>query len=274
MIKTGAKCSGMRKYFFSFGIFILLYVVGTVLPLEVTPHYYNAMARVWNWTEILVLLLGIYYIVKTRTFRWKQAVVAVSLGAVCLISLFRDSRTAEILVTSVCAAVAFYSACRLYELAEAENPTIHAGVTGSIRYFSLGTVISVPLAFLNVLYFSFSREIAVRNVLSSAVFALKPAIAEEVVFRFFLLAYASYLFREKAQQRFIHVAILCLLVIPHDVIHYPDLFLRSPGLAVGMCVLNGIIFGLPMALLMKKKNLQMAVGMHWFIDFVRFSAGF
>lgn len=46
MIKTGAKCSGMRKYFFSFGIFILLYVVGTVLPLEVTPHYYNAMARV------------------------------------------------------------------------------------------------------------------------------------------------------------------------------------------------------------------------------------
>ena len=77
MIKTGAKCSGMRKYFFSFGIFILLYVVGTVLPLEVTPHYYNAMARVWNWTEILVLLLGIYYIVKTRTFRWKQAVVAV-----------------------------------------------------------------------------------------------------------------------------------------------------------------------------------------------------
>ena len=219
MIKTGAKCSGMRKYFFSFGIFILLYVVGTVLPLEVTPHYYNAMARVWNWTEILVLLLGIYYIVKTRTFRCTQATAQAhsaehrdsiarpsspaaikrfikSSAALVSSSLKafprRDSRTAEILVTSVCAAVAFYSACRLYELAEAENPTIHAGVTGSIRYFSLGAVISVPLAFLNVLYFSFSREIAVRNVLSSAVFALKPAIAEEVVFRFFLLAYASY----------------------------------------------------------------------------------
>lgn len=28
------------------------------------------------------------------------------------------------------------------------------------------------------------------------------------------------------------------------------------------------------ALLVKKKNLQMAVGMHWFVDFVRFAAGF
>ena len=31
---------------------------------------------------------------------------------------------------------------------------------------------------------------------------------------------------------------------------------------------------LPIALLMKKKNLQMAAGMHWFVDFVRFAVGF
>jgi len=41
-----------------------------------------------------------------------------------------------------------------------------------------------------------------------------------------------------------------------------------------MSIVGSIVFGLPMAMLMKKKNLQMAIGMHWFIDFIRFAAGF
>ena len=196
------------------------------------------------------------------------------LGAVCLFSLFRDPRTMDIIITSVCVTVTFYSACRLYELADRENVSIHTGIIKSIRYFITGAVISIPLAVLNVLYFSLSRQINIRNVLSSAVFALKPAIAEEVIFRFFLLAYAYYLTYGKAETRFQNVLIYILLIIPHELLHYPDLFIKSPGLAVVMCILNGLLFNLPMALLMKKKNLQMAIGMHWFIDFVRFAAGF
>lgn len=97
--------------------------------------------------------------------------------------------------------VSFYAACRLYELADVENTSIHIGIAESIRYFGFGAVISIPLAFLNVFYFSLSRPIRVGNVLYSAVFALKPAIAEEVVFRFFLLAYACYLLQGKTEKR-------------------------------------------------------------------------
>ena len=53
-----------------FMVFILLYAVGILLPLEVTPHYYNYMSRIWSWTEILILLLAVYYIVKIKIFRW------------------------------------------------------------------------------------------------------------------------------------------------------------------------------------------------------------
>lgn len=41
-----------------------------------------------------------------------------------------------------------------------------------------------------------------------------------------------------------------------------------------MSIVGSIVFGFSMALLMKKKNLQMAIAMHWFIDFIRFAAGF
>lgn len=133
-----------------FGAFILLYTAGVVLPLEVTPHYHIFMSRIWNWTEILTLLLAVYYIIRTKVFQWKQAVIALSLGLICLVSLFRDPRTADIIVTSLCVAAAFYAACRPYELAGVENVSIHTGIVGSIRYFGLGAAVSVPLAVLNV----------------------------------------------------------------------------------------------------------------------------
>lgn len=270
----GEYSAGGRKLMISFCIFMLLYTVGIMLPLEVTPHYHNFMSRVWSWTEILILLVAVYFIVRTKIFQWKQAVISLFLGLVCLVSLFRDPRTADIIVTSVCVMAAFYAACRLYELADVENVSIHTGIAGSIRSFGLGAVISMPLAALNVLYYSLSRHISVRNVFSSAAFALKPAIAEEVVFRFFLLAYAYYLLHGKPEKRFFNICIYIFLIIPHELLHYPDLFIESPGWAIVMSILGSILFGLPMALLMKKKNLQMAIGLHWFIDFARFAAGF
>lgn len=273
-VKLFKKYSVDWKYFIFWCMFTLLYVIGIIIPLEITPHYHNFQSRVWNWTEILILLLAVYYIIRAKSFQWKQAVIALLLGAICLFSLFRDPRTVDIIVTSVCVIVTFYAACRLYELADIENVSIHIGIVKSIRYFGLGAVISIPLAVLNVLYFSLSRQINMRNMLSSAVFALKPAIAEEVVFRFFLLSYVYYLFRGKAETRLKNVLIYILLIIPHELLHYPDLFVESPGWAVVMSIVGSIVFGLPMALLMKKKNLQMAIGMHWFIDFTRFAAGF
>lgn len=263
-----------KNYFVPFGIFILLYIVGIALPLEATPHYHNYMSRIWNWTEIVILLLAVSYIIKTRAFQWRQFAIALCLGALCLCSLFRDPRTVDIIVSSVCVVAAFYAACRLYELADRENVSIHIGFRKSIRYFVSGAVVSIPLALLNVLFYSLSRQINIRNILSAAVFAMKPAVAEEVIFHFFLLAYAYYLFRGKKETRFVKAYIYALLIIPHDLLHYPDLFLEAPGQAIVMSILNSVLFGFPMALLMKRKNLQMAMGMHWFIDFARFAAGF
>ena len=137
------------------------------------------------------------------------------------------------------------------------------GINRGTRWFVLTSVIVNKESELNI-----------RNILSSAVFTLKPAIAEEVIFRFFLLAYACCQLYGKVEKRFFNIYIYTLMIIPHELLHYPDLFIESPGFAVVMCILNGLLFGLPMALLMKRKNLQMAIGMHWFIDFARFVAGF
>ena len=66
------------------------------------------MPRIWNWTEIAILLLSVYYIIKAKISQWKQAAIALLLGMVCLVALFRDPRTADIIVTSICVMVSFY----------------------------------------------------------------------------------------------------------------------------------------------------------------------
>jgi hypothetical protein len=41
-----------------------------------------------------------------------------------------------------------------------------------------------------------------------------------------------------------------------------------------MLVATSLLFGLPMALLQIKKNLETAIAFHWLIDFMRFLFGF
>ena len=50
-----------------FGVFALLYMIGMTVPLEATPHYHNIMSRIWNWTEILILLAAVFYIIDRKS---------------------------------------------------------------------------------------------------------------------------------------------------------------------------------------------------------------
>ncbi len=54
-----------------------------------------------HWTEMMILLLSVYCILKAKIFQWRQAVIVLFLGVVCLVSLFRNPRTADIIVTSI-----------------------------------------------------------------------------------------------------------------------------------------------------------------------------
>lgn len=254
--------------------FTILFMIGISIPLDYTPHYGNYMSRIWNWTEIFIALTALFYIIQSKTFHLKQAIISLLLGTVCLIALFRDPRYIEIIITSLCVAITFYGGCRIFEKIDRENATIHLGTLGGMKYFLLGAVVSIPLAVINVLFFAIQGQVQMENLLYSAVMALKPAISEEVIFRYFLMACSLRWLQGKVTKRFLSIYMYILMVLPHTLLHYPDMILSSPMNAILMIILNSVVFGFPMAYLMKRKNLQMAVGMHWFIDFARFAAGF
>jgi hypothetical protein len=49
--------------------------------------------------------------------------------------------------------------------------------------------------------------------------------------------------------------------------------MSNPPMALVMVVVTSLLFGLPMALLAYKKDIETAIGFHWIIDAVRFALG-
>jgi hypothetical protein len=45
-------------------------------------------------------------------------------------------------------------------------------------------------------------------------------------------------------------------------------------MALVLLVATSLLFGLPMAMLQIRRNLESAIAFHWFIDFARFLFGF
>ena len=89
-----------------------------------------------------------------------------------------------------------------------------------------------------------------------------------------MLAGCLALLKDSPHRRWVWATAIALAVIPHSLLHLPDLFLQNPMMGIGMLVATSLLFGLPMALLQVKRSFESAVAFHWFIDLARFVFGY
>jgi membrane protease YdiL (CAAX protease family) len=138
-----------------------------------------------------------------------------------------------------------------------------------------GVAAGIPFAIINNLYFYInSHSVQFQRVFSSAFKALNAGIGEEIVFRFFILALCFTLLKSSETPRLVIIASVTMAVVPHSLNHFPDLFLDNALMGFAVFLANVLLFGLPMAWLQIRKNLETAMAFHWFIDFARFLFGF
>jgi hypothetical protein len=172
--------------------------------------------------------------------------------------------------------VCFLAGGILFKKQEAISvPAFQPPLAGIGKSILLGILFAIPLAVINNLYFYLNAgTIHWQNVFYSAFEALSPAIHEEIIFRFFVLALCLDLLKSSTSPRWATVIAVFLAVVPHSLNHLPDLFLENPVMGLMMLTVTSLLFGLPMAILQIKRNLETAIAFHWFIDFVRFLFGF
>lgn len=260
--------------------YALLFLVNLALPLSAGPffHYDNYASRIWSWSQYglaigALVVLGIYW----RRLDARSVAVAVLLGVVSASSIFiRNYSSVDTVQEGIIVILSFLGASAL--LSGQQNPIISAfrGRPAQLARAALfGIATAIPFAFLNNAFFYLSvGRVQFANPISSGWMALSPGISEEIIFRFFVMSLCVHLLRDETSRKWAVAAGVFLGIVPHSLNHLPDLFLVNPGQAVFMLVATCLLFGLPMALLQLKRNLETAIAFHWFIDFTRFLFGF
>lgn len=254
--------------------YAVLFAANYVLPLGNSGY----TSRLWNWSQTaLMVAAGVTVVVLRRLPGAGVMGVGLALAVVSAAShALHDPSLAWSLQEGFAVWLCFVAGALLFERQAAgavrafERPP--ARLAASVL---LGCLFSLPLAVVNNLYFYLNAgTVEFQNVFRSAFAALSPAIHEEVIFRYFVLAVVFHLLGPGAARGPALVAALALAVVPHSLNHLPELFLENPSLGLVMLAATSLLFGLPMAWLQVRRNLETAVAFHWFIDFARFWFGY
>ena len=254
--------------------FVLLYLLNYLVPLR----YSNYTTRIWDWAE-LALAVGALIVIafQWRAIRVSTVWIGAALGLVSGWSyLIDDSSLRSGFTEGIAISLTFIAGTVLFQnLTDHTVAAFRHSWAVTIRNLGFGILLAVPLAGLNNLYF-FLQNGAPRfsNIFVSAAEALSPGIHEEAVFRYFVLAICFTLLQGSTHPRLATVAAIAMAVVPHSLLHLPDLFLDNPWMAVMMLIATSLLFGLPMAVLQVKRSFETAVVFHWFIDFIRFWFGY
>lgn len=100
---------------------------------------------------------------------------------------------------------------------------------------------------------------------------LSPAILEETVARGAFLAVAVAALRGAPRTRSARLVTWLLMIVPHAIVHTVPLWQQGRfGDAVVTTVFLGVLFGLPFAILQRRRDLLSASVAHGLVDLVRF----
>lgn len=254
-------------------VYAALYTINLLLPVDSI----NLTSRIWNWSQTTLTVTAIAVIL----IRWKQltlrvVLIGLTLGIVSTVSHWQHDPYIfwcgqEGLAVLFC----FSAGVLLFKDRQVTVSAFNAPGLLQLQNASMGILFALPLAILNNLYFyNNSGSMQFKPLLVSALEALSPAIHEEIIFRFFILALVLYLLRYNLPDKRVMILAVFLSVVPHSLNHLPELFLQNPVMGLVMMLATSLLFGLPMAMLQIKKDLGSAIAFHWFIDFARFWFGF
>jgi hypothetical protein len=256
------------------GSYLVLYMMNYRLPIEQIDY----TSRIWNWSQmVLTITACMILIVQRRLLSTRILLLGCALAVVSTLSHWlHDPSLSWSLQEGLAVWTCFAAGAILFSDREMTSvAAFRLPLTDIGRSMILGVLLAIPLAVLNNLYFYLNAgSVELQSVFNSAFAALSPAIHEEIIFRFFVLAMILRLLKRSTSPRLAMFTAVFLAVVPHSLNHLPDLFLVNPAMGLFMLTVTSLLFGLPMAILQIKKNLESAIAFHWFIDFVRFLFGF
>jgi len=156
----------------------------------------------------------------------------------------------------------------LYQQGVGTSRFLSDGATAAFKSFMIGLAIALPWAFLNVLLGASNGETWVREWWQPVI-ALQPGIAEEAWGRILLVPLLFLIFRRVSGPRAAFGTALY-------VVAYWFAYLHTPGGMNGIAsaAILGTLYALPVSYLCLYRDLETAIGWHFWVDFLKFVFAF
>ena len=144
----------------------------------------------------------------------------------------------------------------------------------SLAGLGIGAAIGLPLAVVNAYANTLTqgRPFVWQGSVFPLLEALEPGLVEEIVYRFALLGIVGLLLRPSWGRRAGGLAGAVVLLV-HTFAHNGDLLLSDPLMYLAFGSVLAVVWGVPLTILVLRRDLESAAGFHWVQDAARFLGG-
>ncbi|MDD3428589.1 MAG: CPBP family glutamic-type intramembrane protease [Oscillospiraceae bacterium] len=126
-------------------------------------------------------------------------------------------------------------------------------------------VVGGVLGFINILFALSAMAINPSFNIQWFIDALRAGVFEEIFFRLFFFALCIIVTKDKPLSRMQNILCYIIMIVPHVLIHF-----NLQSFNIGSFIMLSLLFGLPFAIMQRKVNLISAIGVHSFVDLLRF----
>lgn len=248
----------VRRVFYAF---LILYLANLLIPIMGFGTYGR---RMWFVINIVITILSFFFLGKFGLPHKRSIVVGL-----CLAILAGLTNP----LAGIFTFIPYIAALSILEKSGGNVAILKRPIGLSV---GIGLAVGFILGIVN-LFLGGAQSFAFKPSFYAFIVSLNPGIYEEVVFRLFVYSFALHLLGGRINTRKERKWVYVLMILPHVLLHFPDSFFINGSLSIDLGslligpVILSLLFGLPMAYLMLKRDLTTAMIVHTVVDFIRFS---
>jgi len=261
------KEKGIIKIWALFAVFCFLFIINMGITMDISPTQ-----RMWLILDICVLVISIILIIKNGLPSKRYILISLFFSVLVFISylgisIFSSSKGFLVTFLSSLATLHIFEKYNNLEIKIINRKTTKAIVVST----GIGIFVGAILGTVNVLFMMSSNVPDFNITFSCFLVSLSPAIYEEMALRTFLFAFCVYLLHGNIDSKGKQFVCYFMMIIPHVMIHTPEQFIINPINGIMNILLLTLLYGLPFALLQRKRDLTSAMVAHGLVDVIRFS---
>lgn len=203
---------------------------------------------------VILCVISIYYIIKYKNIDKKDIAIACLFGMVSIPSNF---------IMGLVTIPTYLGAMCILKDSNNEVLVIKTDKKQMTISLGLGLGIGIVLGGINLLSADAPINFSVK--LKWFLDAIRAGVTEEIIFRLFFFAICVAMVKDKKLSKTENILCYFIMILPHVLIHF-----NLTTVNVGSVIFLFLLFGLPFAVLQRKRDLVSAIVAHSVVDLIRF----